>query len=97
MALWFRASESRPIKVSQPFEYTIITPHIIGIDSYVCVFYSNTRLPHGVLPGNRQYTPRESVANEKQEVSHSLNKKENSRLLAYGKTSKKVVDQRSHW
>ena len=36
--------------------------------SYRVVF-----LPHDATPGNRQYTSRESVANGKQAVAHSLN------------------------
>ena len=33
VALWFRASESRPIKVSQPYKQTKTASHIIGIYS----------------------------------------------------------------
>ena len=76
VALWFRASESRPIKVSQPYKYTITTSHIIGIYSYVCVYYRVVFLPHDATPGNRQYTSCELVANGKQAVAHSFNIKE---------------------
>ena len=79
MALWFNASESRPIKVSLPYKYTITTSHIIGINSYVCVLtYSVAFLPHSTTPGNRQYTSRESVANGKQGGSPFIQQKEQS-------------------
>ena len=37
------------------------------------MYYRVVFLPHDATPGNRQYTSRESVANGKQAVAHSLN------------------------
>ena len=71
-------SESRPIKVSLPYKYTITTSHIIGIYSYVCVLtFSIVFLPHDTMPGNRQYTPCESIANGKAGGNPFIQQKEN--------------------
>ena len=71
-------SESRPIKVSLPYKYTITTSHIIGIYSYICVLtFSIVFLPHDTMPGNRQYTPCESIANGKAGGNPFIQQKEN--------------------
>ena len=84
--------------MSLPYKYTITTSHIIGIYSYVCVLtFSIVFLPHDTMPGNRQYTPCESIANGKAGGNPFIQQKEDSRLLAHRLSPTEVVDQRSHW